>query len=274
MGKGESSKIVLVIGGNAGHGKDTFGEMLQEIFTSWASARLDSYAYTLKEIAHLSLGIPWEILTANKDVKESTFVSIAGEKTEITVRQALQKIGQWNRNTFGYLIWADSVRRRAQFANERVTIVTDARHPKEEIHWMRESCGEFARVFVVRVRNSRIAVKRGHPSEDLIVDEPDKSFDFLVENEGTLNDLQIQAQELACAMVVLVKNGRKKIKRKEHGWGVFNDSGRMVCEPLLSQDDAESAARHYDETTASLQPMGPHSIRELTFNRLRGEACV
>ena len=271
MGKNEKSKIVLLIGGNAGHGKDTFGEMVQEIFATWATARLDSYAYTLKEIAHISLGIPWEILTANKDVKESTYVTIAGEKTEITVRQALQKIGQWNRNTFGYLIWADSVRRRAQFAKERVTIVTDARHPKEELHWMRESCGEFAHVFAVRIRNSRISITRGHPSEDLIADEPDKSFDFLVENEGTLDDLRIQAHELACALVVLSKRGAKKVASKGDGWFVVCPDAAIPYEPLLTPEDAAVIAN--GSSKSCCEEDEPHRVIQSTYSHLAGRAC-
>jgi hypothetical protein len=267
----EKKKLMCIIGGSAGHGKDTFGEMVHEIFDSWASARLDSYAYTLKEIAHISLGIPWETLTANKDVKESTYVHIAGEKTEITVRQALQKIGQWNRNTFGYLIWADSVRRRSQFASERVTIVTDARHPEEEIHWMRKACGEFAHVFVVRVRNSRIPVTRGHPSEDLIADEPDKSFDFLVENEGTLDDLRVQAQQLACALVVMSKKGKKKVAVEGDGWFVVCPDGAVPYEPLLTPRDAAVLAN--GATKACCDSDEPHRVIQSTYRQLAGGAC-
>jgi energy-coupling factor transporter ATP-binding protein EcfA2 len=201
------NKLMIILAGNAGHGKSTLEEMLIEIIEPWSSVRSDAYAFTLKKLVHDSLGAPWEILNAPRDVKESTLVTSWGGE-EITVRQALQDVGEWFRQRFGHLIWANSVKHRAEFSNERVTIVTDARHPKEEIHWMRSSCSEFARIFVARIRRASVPVKRGHPSEDYIADEPDSSFDFIIENDGDLGELRSAALELACACVYLAKTGK------------------------------------------------------------------
>jgi hypothetical protein len=269
----QPNKLVILIAGNAGAGKDTLTEALSNGLYHWASLRTDAYAYGIKLVVHQSLGVPWHILNADKAVKESTYVEVAGQPT-LTVRETFQRIGEFYRQTFGKLVWASSTRRRAELAPERITIISDARHPEEEIHWMREHCEFAQRVFVVRIRNSRVPVKRGHPSEDHIADEPDSTFDFIVENEGSLDDLDVAAGELANAIVLLAKSGRKKVKRKGDGWGVFNDSGIQVCEPLTSEDDAKVAAQRYDETTATLQPMGPHTVRQMTYHGLGGIACV
>lgn len=268
---GASSKLMIILAGNAGHGKSTLEEMLKEIIGRWTSVRSDAYAYTLKKVVHDTLGVPWHVLNAPKDVKESTFVSSWGGE-EITVRQALQDVGEWFRQRFGHLIWANSVKHRAEFAQERVTIVSDARHPKEEIHWMRESCSKFSRVIVVRIRRSSVPINRGHPSEDFIADESDDSFDLLLENEGSLEQLRVAASEVACACAYLAKVGKKKVKRGGDGWLVMNDSGVLVCEPLISESEARVAAKHYDVATASCQPSESHTVCQATYHNLGGNA--
>jgi hypothetical protein len=117
-------------------------------------------------------------------------------------------------------------------------------------------------------------VKRGHPSEDRIADEPDDSFDFIVENEGSFVDLRAAAGELANAVTLLAKTGKKRVKSKGDGWGVLNDSGVQVCEPLATEAEAMDAAKRYDRTTATLQPMGPHVVHQMTYKRLKGTACA
>jgi len=249
------NKLLILIGGNAGHGKDTLAEMLAAYLDKWATTRTDAYAYTLKLVAHETLGIPWHILNANKEVKESTFVTNwSGEK--ITVRQALQDIGEWFRNRFGHKIWANMVRQRAQLAPERITVVTDARHPDEELHWMKEVCDEFAWVFTVRVRRESVPIKRGHPSEDKIADEPDSSFDFIIENERDFVWLKFAALELACAVVLLCKTGKKKIKAEGDGWLVVG----AAHEPL-TQDDCAAFE------------VGPNAqnLKQITYTHLKGE---
>ena len=65
---------------------------------------------------------------------------------------------------------------------------------------MKKTCCDLATVIAVRIRTTRVPVKRGHPSEDHIADEPDSSFDVIIENDGTLEDLKIRAKGLAFAI--------------------------------------------------------------------------
>jgi len=257
-------KLLVLIAGCAGHGKNTLGDFLQEIFEPWCSVRQDAFAYTLKSFAYQSMGTPWHILNGDKDVKESTNLEVAGEDTGITVRKGLQDIGEWFRNAFDERIWANSVRLRAQNSPERVTIVTDCRHPREEIFWMTEVCRSFAKVFVVRIRNSRVPVKRGHPSEDRIADEPDTSFDFLIENEESIEALRLMARELASAIVILDKTGKKRLKRDGEGWAVIGHDGSSPFEPQLTEEDANALARSLDDE--------PYRVICSTFGALQGQA--
>ena len=67
-------KVLVLIAGNAGEGKDTLGTFLFNKFSNWTSVRCDAYAYTLKLIAHQTLGTPWHLLDGDKVVKESTLL--------------------------------------------------------------------------------------------------------------------------------------------------------------------------------------------------------
>lgn len=244
-------KIVIIIGGNAGHGKDTLAGTLALQLGRWADTRVDAYAWALKQVVHLKTGIPMDILLGDKELKESYVHPLTGK----TARQLLQDEGETTRRDYGYLVWAWGTRERARFGRERITIITDARHPKEELHWMRDSI-DFARVFLVKIRRASVPVLRGHPSEDFIADEPDSTFDFIIENDGTKKDLAEAARELARACVLLAKTGKKKVKVKGDGWGSTNGD----VEPL-EQHDAETYC------------VDRQDLFQLTYPHLKGGAC-
>lgn len=192
-----SRKKIILLGGNAGHGKDTLGIFLKNALESRGySVKLDAFAFTLKSFAQQAMGTPWGLLNGDKTVKESHTFEVAGADTGVTIRKGLQEIGEFFRQTFDTKVWANSLRLRALDATEEVVIVTDCRHPIEEIHWMRETLQQSADVIAVRIRNDRIPVRRGHPSEDHIADEPDETFDHLVENDSSLDHLSDLAGQL------------------------------------------------------------------------------
>jgi hypothetical protein len=266
----QPNKILFLIGGNAGHGKDTFADFLREVTVLWTGTYSTAYAYGIKKIVHDTYGTPWEILNGNKDVKESTFVHMGKQKTEVTVRRALQKIGQFHRETFGPTCWAAATLTRCKQSQERVCIVTDARHPAEEIHWIGDEAASAGFTVVpIRVRRSSIPVNPDHPSESLIVAEPDESFTFIVENDGTLDDLQRAAEQVACAAVILQKTGKKKLKQKNNGFVVRAEQGYLPYEPQLTPGDADILCERLIDTEGF-----HHSVEEIKHDLLRGAACV
>lgn len=253
-------KIMILIAGNAGHGKDALGEHLRAIIAPWLPVRHDSFAHTLKLFAHQAFGTPWRLLNGNKVVKESTKIEIAGDPTDVTIRECLQDMGQWFRNRFDKRIWANCVKLRAQQAPERVTVITDCRYPDVEIHWIREVCSEFSDVYHVRIKNESVPVSRGHPSENEIADASDDLFDFIVDNSGSMADLHESALQVASAVAILDKTGKRTLGKQVRGWLVLDDEGKACYEPLLEKEEAES-----------LVASGKgYILREVTFDRLRG----
>lgn len=260
MSEQSPSKIMLLIGGSAGHGKDTFARFLKEIITPWTEVHTTSYAYGIKKILHDNYNVPWEILEGDKDIKESSFIHVGAEKTDLTVRRALQKIGQFHRETFGTTCWAASALTRCQQSPARVSVITDARHPAEEIHWISKQAEAAGFLPIpIRVRRASVPVIADHPSESLILAEPDASFSFVIENDGSLDALRKVAEQVACAAVLLQKTGKKRLKKKEAAYIIRKDEVAMY-EPFTETD-----AAHYAS--------GPYKIEKILFDLLKGAAC-
>lgn len=266
----QPNKILFLVGGNAGHGKDTFADYLKEVTDLWTSGTYSTaYAYGIKKIVHETYGTPWEILNGNKDVKESTYVYVGRQKSDVTVRRALQKIGQFHRQTFGPTCWAAATLTRCKQSRSRICIVTDARHPAEEIHWIGDEAASAGYLVIpVKVRRSSVEVNPDHPSESLILAEPDESFSFLVENDGSLDDLKNMAEQVACAAVLLQKTGKKKVKKSGMGWIVRHPAGHLPYEPLLSVEDAQGLADQGKDDTDQ-----EHCVQEVVIDMLGG-TCV
>ena len=267
----QPSKILILIGGSAGHGKDSFADRLQDVMNLWSPTYRTAYAYGIKKILHETYGTPWEILNGNKDVKESTYVYVGRQKSPVTVRRALQAIGQFHRETFGPTCWAAATLTRCKQSNERICIVTDARHPAEEIHWIGDEAASAGFIVVpVRVRRTSVPVNPDHPSESLILAEPDDSFSFIIENDGTLEDLKRAAEQVACAAVLMQKMGKKKLPnpKKNLAWMVRAENGYLPYEPTLSVEDAYALCEQLIDAEGF-----PHSVEVVTFDHIKGVAC-
>jgi hypothetical protein len=264
------NKILFLIGGNAGHGKDTFADYLKEVMILWTGVYSTAYAYGIKKIVHETYGTPWEILNGNKEVKESSYVHLGGQKTDVTVRRALQNIGQFHRETFGATCWAAATLTRCKKSNERVCVVTDARHPAEEIHWIGDvAASQGFLVIPIRVRRASVPVNPDHPSESLVLAEPDGSFSFLIENDRSLDDLRHAAEQVACAAVLLQKAGKKKLPKKDFlAFTVRAENGYLPYEPTLCAQSADLMCQRLIDTEGF-----HHNVEVLKLDRLQGVAC-
>lgn len=223
-------KIVIVVAGNAGHGKDTLADMLAERIDG---ARRDSFAAPLKVCVHLKTGIPMDILLGPLSVKNDVRFGRYGKSP----RTLMQEEGQEARERIGKTVWMDRLRDRALSEPERVTIVSDGRHPQEEVTGIRESMPEGTLFFGVRIFRPSEPIKYGHPSEDKIAAAPDDLFDFKLLNDGSLDDLAVKADQLADAILLLAKHG------KLAGFVVRLADGKRVQEPMATEADAQALAK-------------------------------
>jgi len=233
------TRVLVVVAGNAKHGKDTTADVLAELLPD---ARRDAYAAPLKVCVHLKTGIPMDVLNGPQSVKEDPKFGRYGQ----TPRKLMQDEGQEARDRIGETVWMDRLVERTRAAQERCTIVSDGRHPNEEIVGVRAALGSHGVVLGVRVVRQSVPVVRGHPSEDKIADAPDSLFDVIIRNDGTLEDLRAMVQQVADLAVLRAKTGGRK--KAPEGWIVRCPSGGRSAEPL----ELEQTAR-----VVAAQPMVP-----------------
>jgi len=199
---GQSGRIVIVVAGCMHHGKDALADRIRDAFPD---ARRDAFAAPLKMCVHLKTGISMDILNGSPEVKNDPKYGRYG----FTPRKLMQDEGQEARDRIGKTIWMDRLVERAQRAPEQCTVVSDGRHPDEEIGGVRTAMDARDTVLAIRVVRPSEPVRRGHPSEDKIADAPDAMFDVKVINDGTLDDLTAAAQQIADLAVLRAESGQK-----------------------------------------------------------------
>lgn len=190
-----------------GHGKDA----LCKKFGLWVEKpAFRAFADPLKQAVSLTLGIPLEWCYTSEGKKEIVYGK--------TVRHWLQHYGtEYVRNQVDKDVWvhrmADYVRarpvahlalddppwaRRLRYAGRDPVLadtifVSDGRF-RNELDVLAERLVGFAKVYSVRVRRAGVPVDLSHPSESEVYAMPDSAFDYVIENDGTLDDLTDKAK--------------------------------------------------------------------------------
>ncbi len=250
-------KIIVVVGGNAGHGKDTLADMLSRLLPD---ARRDAYAAPLKVCVYLKTGIPMDILNGPVSVKNDPRFGRYGKSP----RKLMQEEGEEARQRIGLTVWMDRLRERALAEPERITVVSDGRHPEEEFDALRSSLPEGSLFFGVRVVRPSVPVDISHVSESRVAAAPDSLFNAIVLNEGTIADLEEAAQQLADAIVLRAKGQTKAPK----GWIVRCPSGSRVSEAFANAAEAAALAGARLSPCPVCRTGAKHEVEATKFDRL------
>ena len=114
-------------------------------------------------------------------------------KTAIT-RTLLQTYGEdIFRNRVDLEYWANKLKTRVLASSSDCVLITDTRHPNE-IDVFDDMTHEDLRIVVIKVERDGIA-QSNHQSETSMEDY--KAYDYIVENNSSLKDLQDSAKEIA-----------------------------------------------------------------------------
>ena len=187
-------RTIILIAGNAGHGKNTAGDIINLLLLTESdnsvSVTQDAFARSLKDIMHQIFDVGWEVLNGDKYVKENTSLKLGNIDTGLTVRDGLQSIGSFFRNKFHERVWAHSFIKRFAETNYDFTIVTDCRYPEEELVWIKDTLEGNVTIVAVRIINPRIPIDTKHESEYAIANADNSLFDYVVYNNGSLDDLR------------------------------------------------------------------------------------
>lgn len=177
--------LIIGISGKARSGKDTFGNALKIASHKYGvSLELHSFARKLKEIARDNFNLTDE--QVNGSEKEH-FI----EKWNATPRTIMQKLGEGYRNIYPDY-WVDSVLDKYNPSSGTVMVITDCRFKNEFTAIKRKADG-------IVVRMERDASLRGeisNPNHQSEIDLDHVSFERVIENNGTIEDLHRKALEL------------------------------------------------------------------------------
>ena len=198
---------IILLSGHYGSGKDTFADNIGRCISDFDIGRF-SFGGALKDVVvELASMLTTHTLDRSRmdalEYKETTTVPIYASGGEVVkeyrVRHILQYVGtDVLRRYLGDNVFAhktvDDIQ-RFLCDGGRVVMITDLRFPNE-LACVREAFAKDTNttVSVVRIVRS-LASASSHVSETLYDAIP---YDFLVENNGTLAQLNLEAKKLIC----------------------------------------------------------------------------
>lgn len=174
------SKIIIGIAGGKRSGKDTAAKFLVDNF----EFNQISFAKPLKR--HLYILNPWVKSDDGFTVlRYQSIIDSIGEdraKEEYKEVRRLQQIygTEVIRDEFGVDAWVDLAFKKIEEKGLERVVVSDVRFPNELYAISQESNS-----FLIKIKSSRVKSGDSHASEQ---DLPDKAFDFIIENNGTVEE--------------------------------------------------------------------------------------
>ena len=188
--------FVVGISGKAGSGKDTFANMLYEVLNrKEINIHKLAFADTLKDIIY-------ELWGVNSQTQEETLAIVECSSGDKAVRDLLITIGPIFREIDSD-VWVKAITRRiSQYDRFKVgltsiVIITDVRYPNEK-----QICDVTIRVKRDDAQTNLNKSQQQHESEIAITDNDE--FDFVVNNNGTFDELNTRTIEIVSAMLLLI----------------------------------------------------------------------
>jgi len=208
--------MILGISGKARSGKDTFAEMLQIELNkvSYPPYVMMAFAHELKTRCQAAFDLSYEQLWGDdkevedkrylKTAKDSKLGVVPGPPEDIhwTAREIMQEYGAFYRK-IDPEFWIKNLFRVAEDKEYKNIIITDVRYRNEADYILNKG-------YVIRVErdNKDDVHNMQHPSE--IELDGYGGFDFVVDNNGTLEDLERIAKDV-CQFLKQSENDLKKL---------------------------------------------------------------
>lgn len=178
----KSRKILLLISGKSGSGKDTFYEAFSKLVISARVALADPIKMIAKK--HFN----WD---GNKDeygrkliIDIGQYLGNESDDIDESVKKVLDKIFSRDKS-----IWAKIAAIKIMFDKKPFSVITDWRMIKE-LSYLNLL---FDNIYTVRINRDDFN-DIGHKKTESELD--DFNFDFVIDNNGSLKDLEEQAKEI------------------------------------------------------------------------------
>ena len=196
----------IALSGRAGTGKDTVANMLYELFVSDADERFVrlftrrfngierftklSFAEPIKDIISIMFpAINKEYLFGSSEYRKQII-----EGTNISIRELLQDIGEHYKK-IDPLIWIKALDYKVKNCDSNVIVVSDLRFI-QEYNYLKEN--DFVLIRIIKETNSNMT----HVSETQQDSIPNDRFDFIINNNGSLDDLNEEVKCIANQLIM------------------------------------------------------------------------
>lgn len=193
-------KYKIAICGKAKSGKNTIAKMIKKELSKHEpiSCGYIAFADPVKSIARTMFpDMPEKYLTGSSEYRNSTIPGAFKESIPLTVRQLLIDIGTGLGRAYKADIWLDVFDynlAKLENKNHNMIILTDCRFINEHNHIKNKG---FFNLKIVRDQSDNI----NHISETEQDSIPISDFDYVVYNNGSLNDLKIEVQKVVNKLI-------------------------------------------------------------------------
>jgi hypothetical protein len=198
--------MLLAISGQKGSGKDTASDMFVD--KSWPNPNCDNvivkiaFADIIKRQAQEIFGFTYEQLWGPSELR-----SIPDKKTGIIPRDVLKEFGDAGRKIY-LNVWADYTLNAAKkiiyekyyykpdlgyyfpdferLSYPSVTVIISDLRMRNELEVVKKAGGK-----TIRIKRGKINKTDNHISESEQLEISDSDFDYIIDNSGTLEDLEI-----------------------------------------------------------------------------------
>lgn len=188
--------MIIVLAGKARSGKDTFASFLKENLNKELTVNkfyTCAFANGLKNKLIKDFDLTEEqVFGSLKDVPDLRYPKDRSEGCWAP-REFLQEVGQFYRK-FKSTYWIDYLMKDVLETDN--VIITDARFPLE-IDTIKNSYDKVISILISRI-NRDAMINSNHSSETSL--DNYCGYDFIVENNGTLKELQVQTEKI-CKLI-------------------------------------------------------------------------
>lgn len=192
--------IPIAICGKANTGKNTLSLLLEEEIKSrlksWDGSKFIAFADPIKEIVKIMFpSLPKKYLFGSSHYRSKEIPGYTKDGAPLTVRTVLTDIGTRARE-YNSEIWINAFNKRLSKAFKKsVVIVTDVRF-RNEFNYLKQLGFNQIRLYRDDV------VKSSHISETNQDSIKDEEFDFIIYNNGSLDDLKEQVKKIVDRIVL------------------------------------------------------------------------
>ena len=203
--------LLLGITGSAQSGKDTFAEMLAEELKKQTDSCfvLMAYAHELKLRAQKDFDLSYEQLWGAEKEKSDLryakcFEGFSSNPADYwTPREIMQNYGQFYR-TIDYEFWVKHLFGIIKQNDYKNVIITDVRYPNEA-----QPIVNGNGYIIKMIRGNKAEIHNQYHSSEISMAKYDK-IDFIVGNNGTLDELKSNVVDTV-KQIVVCENNKKEI---------------------------------------------------------------